>query len=170
MKWNILWRNSDFGHPYLKPHVVSEEFTDVIVKSFLARGVPDIQWKKIPGCVLDLRAPENSNQFHHTFDIDGLEIMIPSSNMIYFFNEIQDLEERDDVDVPYFKVHGGYVALCLDYDQREALLIQMSSELREAQTIAQFEHDMRQETLSKTDETSNVVSLADFKKKKRVGQ
>lgn len=167
MKWNILYRDTTFGHPYLKPHVVSEELTDAIIDSFLARGVPNIQWKAITSCILDLRGPALPDEYYHDFDLDDLEIKIPSSNMIYFFDEIQELENREDIDALYYKIHAGYIALCLNPDQKDALLIQMSSELRKAECLVKLHYEARRQREKEREMMgTNVVSFEEFKKRK----
>lgn len=168
MLWNFLYRDLFLGEPYIKTHIVSEELVKQLADSLIARDVPEVQWKFTNKACLDLGGPCMLNRHIHYFDIDDLIVQIPSNDFEIFYDGIQELEARNDIGAEYFKIHSAYQALCLNEEQREKLLVLMSSELQEAIAISEIETNYTREVFSKGKHLANVISLDEYRKSKGI--
>lgn len=179
MKWYQLYRELCLGSPYLKFHIVSKDIVEQVADSLLKRNIPDVQYKQLRPMetCLDLGGPMSLDRHLHSFDVDDLIIKIPSTDMRYFYDRIQELEERDDIGASYFKIHSAYSCVCLTENQRETLLIQMSSEIVEAEAFAEIENQYMKEVFSQANkvaakqqlkEEGKVLDFVEFKRKKGI--
>jgi hypothetical protein len=73
------------------------------------------------------------------FELPGAKLGFESREVSFFLHDIEGLKVRDDIGVPYYKIHGRHHCVCLLPEHRDTLLKQMRERLQEAIAIGKAE-------------------------------
>lgn len=104
-------------------HAVSEELYDVIVVDLERRGCELKEETPSKGVFFDRPGMIATERPVENLFVDGLELNIPSEDVLYFTAKLEALELRDGC---YYKLHDGWrCALVLTQGQRDELLAKL---------------------------------------------
>ncbi len=146
-----------------KPHVVADPLRELLANEMihqrnhplreLPQGRPNPV--EITKASLDFGGGCYQRRPWEDFELDGLEVGIPSEHLNAFYKAIKELSVRKFGDVPYYKLHGYWQCITVLPEQREELLDEMHARL----PIARKRHDEFMASLPPEPAHPNVLRI-----------
>ena len=139
MKWFWLMDNGG-GDNYYKSHALPETLSAAIIDDLKSRGLGEYTTKETEEFLIDMPGMCMVDRSYHTFEIDGVSIKMPSSEVDIFHEKLGRREERIADGKPYYKLHGWRCCIVLTPSQKEQLLSEMTAALPECEAIESAEN------------------------------
>ena len=137
MKW--FWLMDSSGR--CKSHALPETLSAAIIDDLQGRDfLIDYTTKETEEFCIDMPGMCMVDRSYHTFEIDGVSISIPSSEVSIFHEKLGRREERIADGKPYYKLHGWLCCIVFTPDQREQMLSAMLAALPECEAIESAEN------------------------------
>ena len=140
MKWH--WVNDDLQNESMwLSHAIPDSLYTAIMENLHSRGFYHYGTKEIDGTLsFDLPGMCSMNREYRQVEVDGLTIEIPCTDWEYIYDKLLARKERDDANLPYYKLHGFNRCIVLTPDQRDEMLKQMLAQMVEVNAQREIEN------------------------------
>lgn len=106
--------------------------------TFTAYGGPLVEVEEI-GVTLGMSCLMDMSYTSHK--LDDIVFTTETRELEYFLGELKETNERLELGIPYYKIHGRFHCVCFLPEQRAQLIRLMKEKLPEAMAIADAEND-----------------------------